>query len=223
MGNNVIDKYCFDGLCNEYGYILDDSFREKIEEALNAPVYDGTSFYPEEENTLAVAEFLDFLRSVGDEIVMEGTIQHHRKEGEINNTPRKHKINNVFLKNRLLSFMNSLLTECKTGFEYDVDDAELFATISILKAKSNMKKKMPEGAKRGYKVWLVYNMLWDAGDFHQQNRFTQKEWCFIYDCARLAGWNIKHIGNGFKSVVGKEKATYVRNWFNAYQKQIESR
>lgn len=223
MGNNVIDKCCFDDLCNKYGYSLDDSFREKIEVALNEPVYDGTSFWQEEEDALAVAEFLDFLRSVGDEIVMEGTIKHHRKEGEINNTPRKHKINNVFLKNRLLSFMNSLLTECTNGFEYDVDDAELFATISILKNKSNVKKKMPEGAKRGYKVWLVYDMLWDAGIFYQQGRFTQKEWCFIYDCAILAGWKLMNIGEGFKSGVGKEKATFVRNWFNAYQKQIESR
>ena len=66
-------------------------------------------------------------------------------------------------------------------------------------------------------------MLWDANLFHVKGKFLQKEYCFICDCARLAGWEFNNkdqllLQEGFTGKIGRKKAEYVRNSMNAYFK-----
>jgi len=225
-----INKDSFDLLCKEYGYndliglvfsipeCGDITCRERIEVILNSPIYGDITCFPEEENVLAIAEFLDFLRSVGNEIKLKGDIQNPRY-GEIQNAERKYIFNNGFLKDRLLSFLSDLLQEEEIGRKiYNVYPEEsLQGTIRILKEKTDNKKSIPKGAEEGAKFWRVYNILWGAGIFYQKEQLQQKELCFIYDCALLAGCSISNTGEGFKGLTGREKATLIRNRIKAYQ------
>lgn len=216
-----IDKYAFSALCEEYGYKLKSKIG-LIESILNSPLYGDTLYLQEEENILSIAEFLDFLRSVGNEIEMKGTIQNKRHDGEIKNAGRKHILNNAFLKDKIQHFLSDLIQEESIGniIYEDYPEEDLQAQIEIYQQKAKA-SKIPKNAIKGYRVWLVYLNLWcrkNGEGFIIPNSLNQKELCFIYDCALLAGWDIENKGKGYKSTIGKEKAIYIRNYITAMQR-----
>ena len=71
-----------------------------------------------------------------------------------------------------------------------------------------------KNAIKGYRVWQLYLNLWcrrNGGGFNIPNSLNQKKLCFIYDCARLAGWKWKEMNQ----IKDREKALYVRHWIDA--------
>lgn len=238
-----IDKYAFYALCEKYGYKLKSKIG-LIESILNSPLYGDTLYFQEEENILAIAEFLDFLRSVGNEIEMKGTIKNKRHDGEIINTDRKHSLNNAFLKDRIQHFLSDLIQEESIGYiiwedipDEPEDKPEDNPEIEkIQEPKSPLQgiidvhrqiaasRNIPKNAIKGYKVWQVYLSLWcrkNGEGFIIPNSLNQKELCFIYDCALLAGWDIENKGKGYKSTIGRDKATSVRHWIDAMKNDIK--
>ena len=209
-----IEKNAFSALCEEYGYKLKSKIG-LIESILNSPLYGDTLYLQEEENILAIAEFLDFLRSVGNEIEMKGTIKNKRHDGEIINTDRKHSLNNAFLKDRIQHFLSDLIQEESIGniIYEDYPEINIQAQIEIHQQKAKA-RNIPENAIKGYRVWQLYLNLWcrrNGGGFNIPNSLNQKKLCFIYDCARLAGWKWKEMNQ----IKDREKALYVRHWIDA--------
>lgn len=189
-------------------------------------------------NKLEIAQFVQFLRLCGENSYKITSTIQHPKRGKIKGSTESFTFNGSYVSTPIYLMAEEMLHSVSEGeYEYIFGWDEkpiiegysyLFSGISELRKpysdeelhqiieyeKKKIQRICKGNAKKGRKLYFVYNKLKEAGHFGNSK---QKEYSFLYDWYVLSGL-ANDIGEGYSGTIGKEKYQQVRNWITAYEK-----
>lgn len=213
------DKYTLlKNLAEEYGFdlnvvMLDTMIRGvPAEMHLEAVCKEG----------IEIINIIKFLRCCkGGDIKLSGDIlnpDNNQRRGWRLDTKVTYQAIIENLESSLIDMLEDLGIIGRNDINEYIDNEYIDDTLAFLSEEKKSYNQLTDNATMGrilnsWYTTLEYNNIWT-------DCTKKKKYSFLYDYLVIV-YEIKPIGKGYSSDIGREKAQYVRNCINAYKNQSE--